>query len=545
MAWSADSQHLLVTALQPASARFRAGSNVLLRVDMAADRSEALDDLPILDEGVAVSARGDRLALVSNGRLWALTLSTDGRPMSQPRRLVNQLVSAPAWGRDGQTLLVLGPQGLSTVSRRGRLQPLPLELPWREAVNTGTLLVHAGRLFSGHGEGYRAGIDIRIENGRIEAVFAHRDHDPSAQVIDAGDATVLPGLIDHHAHFEAHQGGWIGRAWLAFGVTSVVEPGGLPYASRALMEAWDSGKRAGPRLFFAGPQLDGERKFFPFASHIRDDKRLQWEFARGERLGYAMVKTYTHMPVARQQAAIRAARRAGLPLSSHELFPALGLGASRVEHLRGSSRLGYSSKQTALLRSYADVISLAAASGGSITPTLVVSGGFFDYLGRHPQLNDLPQYQAFYDKRYRGGLTSLLKLLSRRGDLLPTAAANARRAVRDYHRAGVTIVAGTDSPIFPYGLALIVELASYVEAGLRPAEALRTATINAAAALGADGELGVIAPGARADLIIVDGDPLSRMEDLLQLRGSLRGGIYYPLEQLLQTQAIPTPLPAK
>ena len=88
---------------------------------------------------------------------------------------------------------------------------------------------------------------------------------------------MLPGLIDQHGHHQAGDGEWVGRSWLAFGVTSVVEPGGMPYLSRALAETWSLGLRPGPRLFFAGPQLDGARKYFPFAAHIASDERLDWE----------------------------------------------------------------------------------------------------------------------------------------------------------------------------------------------------------------------------------------------------------------------------
>jgi Tol biopolymer transport system component len=542
LAWSAEGAQLLVTSLTPASKRFRAGSNRVLRVDVARDRSAPLEDLPVPDAGVVVSADGDELALVSNGRLWTVDLKPDGQPTGRVRRRLDALADMPAWTRDGRELVYLGRRGLSAVNSRGRVRELEVALDWQASANSQTVLVHAGRLFTGTGEGYRADVDLLIEAGRITAVRAHAAHVPGTEVIDASGAVVMPGLIDHHAHFEGHQGGWIGRAWLAFGVTSVVEPGGLPYASRARMESWDSGRRVGPRLFFAGPQLDGDRKYFPFSAHVRDDRRLDWELERADRLGYAMLKTYTHMPIARQQRVLESARRIGLPVSSHELYPALAMGGSRVEHLRGSSRLGYSSKQTALLRSYADTSAIAGASDAAITPTLAVSGGFFDYLRRHPEIDTLTQYTAFYDARYRRGLSALLKVLEKRGDLLAVAAANARHAVHDYYRAGSTIVAGTDSPIFPYGLALVAELAGYTEAGLRPAEVLRTATVNAAAALGATGELGVIATGARADLLIVDGDPLTDIDDLLRLRGTMRGGIYYPLAELLPAA---TPIPSR
>src|SRR5207244_2744546 len=74
---------------------------------------------------------------------------------------------------------------------------------------------------------------------------------------------------------------------------------------------------------------------------------------------------------------------------------------------------------------------------------------------------------------------------------------------------GGRIVAGSESPIVPYGLGLHAELDSYVHAGLTPFQALQTATINAATALGAENELGTIEVGKLADLSFVDGDPLA------------------------------------
>ncbi|MHA1159183.1 MAG: amidohydrolase, partial [Alphaproteobacteria bacterium] len=135
---------------------------------------------------------------------------------------------------------------------------------------------------------------------RIVAVEPHRERGGDRQIafIDASDKTVVPGLVDHHVHFEPHKGEWVGRAWLGFGVTTVVEPGGLPYESREIMEAWSSGRRAGPRLVFAGPQLDGSRRHFHFATHINSDRRLAWELDRAERLGYGLIKTYTRLPPA-------------------------------------------------------------------------------------------------------------------------------------------------------------------------------------------------------------------------------------------------------
>ena len=93
-------------------------------------------------------------------------------------------------------------------------------------------------------------------------------------------------------------------------------------------------------------------------------------------------------------------------------------------------------------------------------------------------------------------------------------------------------VAGTDSPIFPHGLALVIELQAYVGAGLTPAAALRTATSNAARAAGATDLVGRIEAGFLADLVIVDGDPLARMTDLLNVAGVMLNGRYLRIEDL-------------
>jgi imidazolonepropionase-like amidohydrolase len=118
-------------------------------------------------------------------------------------------------------------------------------------------------------------------------------------------------------------------------------------------------------------------------------------------------------------------------------------------------------------------------------------------------------------------------------DLVRTGLANAQSTVKRLHDNGVAIVAGTDSPIFPYGLALVIELANYVDAGLTPAEALRTATANAAIALGAENEIGRVQPGLLADLVIVDGDPLTDVTDMLNVSGVMSNGRYRNLAELM------------
>jgi imidazolonepropionase-like amidohydrolase len=95
------------------------------------------------------------------------------------------------------------------------------------------------------------------------------------------------------------------------------------------------------------------------------------------------------------------------------------------------------------------------------------------------------------------------------------------------------VIAGTDAPINPYGLTLLLELEHYVRGGLSPAEAIRTATAVPAEAMGL-ADLGTIERGKLADLVIVDGNPLTNISDIRRTRQVMKDGVLYNLETLLR-----------
>ncbi|MCC5794508.1 MAG: amidohydrolase family protein [Chromatiales bacterium] len=448
------------------------------------------------------------------------------------------LADYPGFRAGGDELTWLALDGLRIESAdAARRQKLALAPGWVPAVGEGIKVVRAGRVFDDLAGQWREQLDIVIGQGRILALQPWGEHALGITLIDASGLAVLPGLIDSHAHHQGHDGEWIGRAWLGFGVTSVVEPGGLPRESRELAEAWDSGRRPGPRLFFAGPQIDGTRRYFPFAIHAAGRERQQLEFQRADALGYRLLKSYIRLPHEDQRWLIGQAQQRGIQLTSHELYPAVALGAGRVEHLRGTSRFGRSTKQSDWLRSYHDVATLLGATNTAIMPSVAAYGGFISYLLDHPELDKHPQYAALYPAEARRALRALGMLAGRREPLLRESLANAQAGILAMHQSGAIILAGTDSPIFPYGLSLVVELANYQAAGLAPAEALRAATSAPAAAIGLGNELGRIAPGYIADLIVVDGDPLEDVSALLGLRGVMRGGRWWPVEALREPPA--------
>jgi len=156
------------------------------------------------------------------------------------------------------------------------------------------------------------------------------------------------------------------------------------------------------------------------------------------------------------------------------------------------------------------------ASKMTLTPTIGIQGGFRLQTLRDPSWMDDPRIRTLYPpsvlQRYREQTRT------------PASAETIEDAARlvtpqertVYHvvKGGGRVVAGTDAPINPYGLALLMELENYASGGLTPVEVLRTATIVSAEAIGAGADLGSIEPGKLADLTVVDGNPLANIRDL-------------------------------
>jgi hypothetical protein len=261
---------------------------------------------------------------------------------------------------------------------------------------------------------------------------------------------------------------------------------------------------------------------------------MEWELQRAEHLNYGFLKTYRRLPPDLQAQAVQLGHAQGLPVTAHAAFRNLGFGGDRTEHLRGASRLTYSSKQSDLLKSYGDVLAIFAATGGAITPTLVNQGAFFDYVLRYPDVTDNRQFKTLYSASDRQALAVFTRMVDKNIDFIREGLANAHTTLAQLHASGATIVAGTDSPIFPYGLALVMELESYVAAGLTNAAALRTATSDAAKEMGAASAVGSIGNGMLADLVIINGDPLTNINDLLNVTDVLKNGRHYTVDELLK-----------
>ena len=538
--WSPDGETIALAALSPFSSRFREGWNRIALVSAATGEARVLHEprasVGIRDsDGPVWAPDGRAFAFALDGRLVVLPLTPDHTPEGPPETIYEGPADYPAWTPDGRHLTFLsGARLLRIPAAGGEPEEIPLRHTFTVPAPAGRLLLHGVRVFDPEAGETTPDRQVLIEAGRIVSVEpAAEPEDEDLRVIRANGATLIPGLIEMHTHpMGAPFGNRFGRAHLAYGITSVRITAAPPYRTVAEREAILAGRRVGPRLFLTGATLDGSRIYYPGSAPSAGGPGADAAFRQAEELDYDLLKTYVRLDDTAQRDAIERARRRGLFVSSHEIYPAVRYGISGIEHLKGTSRRGFSPKITDLGRSYGDVRSLLVESGVFFTPTLLIYGGWDLALAREPTLLEsdrrihaLPHWLA----------TRLTAPLEDPGDPAERLALMRPmwETVAAVHEAGARVIAGTDTPIVPYGLGLILEIEQLAEAGLGPAGALRAATTAAAEALGLSGELGVIAPGALADLVLLDGDPLEDLTALRRVRAVIRNGRLATLDQLL------------
>jgi imidazolonepropionase-like amidohydrolase len=534
---------IAVTTLQPYSTRFREGTNQLLMVSTTGGAPRRLNPVEHhsigtrTNDGPVWSRDGSKMAFVMDGVMHVMPTTPTGDATGAPRRLSDDLANSPSWAADSKRLLYQTPRGLKLVDvTDNRVTAVPINLTWQANIPQGSVVVHAGRLFDGKAASLRNNVDIVIRDNRIEQVTDHRADLHTGRVIDAGGDVVMPGLIEMHAHLSPDYGEKLGRIWLAYGITSVRNPAADAYEALELKESIGAGIRRGPRVFSTGGPFDGSRIYYAGGVPLSGGGQLPQELQKTTELGYDLIKTYVRLDDRLQKQVIDFAHANGLPVTSHEIYPAVASGADGVEHIRGTSRRGYSPKVSALNRSYQDVIDLLTASKMTITPTIGITAGTFPLmLARDPSRIDDVRFRSLFPE-------SVVRDMERQAKSIPPAdfdrLMNIWRPmgelVRKVVKGGGVVIAGTDSPIFPYALAYHTELEIFAQSGLTPFEVLQTATMRAAEALGEGANLGSIEAGKLADLVIVTDDPLVDVKNARKVRTVIKNGEVHTVESLLK-----------
>ncbi|MDW7695978.1 amidohydrolase family protein [Flammeovirgaceae bacterium SG7u.111] len=540
LSWSPDSKIMAAMVLQPYSSRYREGlskimlitkeNKVLGQISPKEGRTPAMRNV----NGPVWSPDGKYFAYIQDGNLWQLPIDTEGQPTGNPIQLTEELASSPTWTGDSKKILYLATDQLKILNIESKeAEEVPLNLSWKRTVLSGSYVVHAGKLFNGKDSVYQENVDIIVEGNRIKDIVPHTS-DYDIPVIDASDKTIIPGLFEMHTHQHAYAGEKLGRIWLSYGITNVREPGADPYDALERKEAWASGQRPGPREFFTGGLTDGSRIYYGLANSVINAGHLSQELERAEKLGYDMIKTYVRMPDSIQKVITTKAHEIGIPVSSHEIYPAMRYNVDAVEHIRGTSRRGYSMKQSNMKATYSDVVQLLAKSQMNITPTIGLQGGFYILAEKKPGIFANRQLNALYPADYVNGLRASMGRITK---VFPAYLENfqtIQQGVYKIVKAGGRVTAGTDSPFIPYGTSLHVEMQLFVDGGLSPFQALQSATIFSAEAIGVADDLGSVEKGKLADFVVVDGDPLNHIEDAWNVVSTYKEGIRFDIDELLK-----------
>lgn len=537
--WSPDGKTLALAAFKPYSARYREGLSEILTVDVATGGATYQPHAPHKslgtrgDDGPVWSPDGKMLAYVFASRLWVVDVDAKGGFTSAPRALNNEVTDAPTWSGDSASLLYLSAGKLKLIpAKGGAARTLPLDLTWANAKPAGKTVVRAARLWDGRVETIRRDLDVVILGNRVADIVPAGQGPKDARLIEAkADATVIPGLIEMHAHRQMQgyaYGDREGRLWLSLGVTTTRSPGSPAYHMVEDKEALDSGARIGPRYFSTGEAIDGGRIYYNFMRPVTEPGQMALELARVEALGYDLIKAYVRLPLSAQRDIAAWGHARGLPTTSHYHYPALAFGLDGMEHMGATSRFGYSRTTTALGASYQDVTSLFVASGARRTPTLFSASALY---GDDRSLVDDPRIKALYPP------WEYARLLERadqaaKGDNRVALASLARNVahLKESLTAGGKVVTGTDSPIDFNGVSLHMNLRAMVRYGLTPYEALTTATRYAGEYL--QQPVGLIEKGALADLVVANGDPLTRIEDAAAVRLVIKNGEAHDIASL-------------
>lgn len=413
----------------------------------------------------------------------------------------------------------------------------------------GTTLIRNARLFDSEKAQLGPTSDVLLRDGRIVSVTGGGSGQPKAdQVVDAGGRVLLPGLFDMHAHMDR----WSGGLNLAAGVTTVRDMGNDNATLQQLMAEEKQGSLLSPAIVPAG-FIEGESDFsarngFVIKNLDEAKKAVDWYAAHG----YPQIKIYNSFPKALLRDTTAYAHGKGLRVSGH--VPAfmraqdvMDQGYDEIQHINQVMLNFFVTPETdtrTLQRFY-----LVAEKTDGLDFDSKPVQDFIAELARKQIVVD-PTLATFEFIHQREG--QLSPIVAAVADHLPPDVQRSRRAaemnipddatgarykrsfdklvefVGRMYRAGVPILAGTDE--MP-GFTLQRELELYVQAGLTPSQALQVATWTAAKYSRTLDDRGSIAPGKRADLVLIDGDPTADIADIRKVALVIKQGkAYYPSE---------------
>jgi imidazolonepropionase-like amidohydrolase len=414
--------------------------------------------------------------------------------------------------------LVPAYQSLMDIAGRAAMTDLAAVSARTHPVREGTVALVGATLIDGTGRDAIPDATVVVENGRIVSAgpSASTKIPSNAKRVDVRGKTIVPGLWDMHAHL--HQLEWL-PVYIAAGITTVRDMGNETPFLLALRKAQTSGRARGPHILAAGLVDGGGPNAFGALSATTPDegRRIVRDY---HALGFEQMKLYSLLSPAVVAAICDEAHRLGMTVTGHipnslTLLAAVDSGMDQVAHqpVRGDPASDSVKRTIEQLR----------AKGTVIDPTVS-----WAEIGGHSTAEPLQSFQpvtqhlppAFVQFRVAGWGSAATD----------TAAAHQRLArqlatIAALHSAGVPIVAGTDEGV--PGFSVYREIELYVKAGMSPMDAIRAATAVPAKVMRLDTEFGTLEAGKRADLLVLDANPLTDIANIRTVRYVVQGGKVY------------------
>ncbi|MDZ7756637.1 amidohydrolase family protein [Rhodohalobacter sp.] len=353
---------------------------------------------------------------------------------------------------------------------------------------------------------------IVVRENRIESVGAADDVSiPSgAYVMDVEGKTIMPGLVDAHAHIGNFRSGlspnqqWEYFANLAYGVTTAHDPSSNTEMIFSQAEMVRSGNMIGPRIFSTGRILYGAENVQKTVINNLEDARSA--IRRTQAFGATSVKSYNQPRRDQRQQVLEAARELGVNVVPE--------GGSTFTHNMSMILDGHTGIEhnVPIAPLYNDVLTVWSASDVGYTPTMVVNYGGMNgeyYWYQHTNVWEKDHLLTFTPR-------GIVDSRSRHRTMVPEEEyeighMQVAAAAKELHDLGVTVNMGAHGQL--QGLAAHWETWMFTQGDMSNHDALRTATINPANYIGIGDHVGSLEPGKLADLIVIDGNPLEDIYD--------------------------------
>lgn len=374
---------------------------------------------------------------------------------------------------------------------------------------------------------------VIVRDGRISAIGGKVPK--GMPVIDGKGKTLLPGLWEMHIHASGVE---FGPALVAAGITTARDCGGEFDYLVAARDAVAKRGAIGPRLLLAGLVDAGALNAF---GHVTAETPEEGRAVvdRYHAAGFEQIKLYTFLKPDVVKAIAEEAHKLGMTVTGHvpqalNAFEGVEAGMDQVNHLnyvstmmrpagggRGAIDVNSDAAQKAIqfFKDHRTVVDPTAGWGEMAGHSKEVDVASFE-----PGIAKAP---PVLDVKFRGmgGATTAEQMRARTAQTLAVIGA--------LHKAGVIIVPGSDTGLVGYGLHRELEL--YVQAGMTPMEAIQAATIVSARAMGLERDSGTVEVGKRADLILVEGDPLANIADLRRVSKVVANGRVFDAGRLWES----------